>query len=113
MATLEEPERGGIGADPYEPRNALIKQYQRLFEMEGAELEVRDEAQGHCPSGDGAQDRRAWSAHHPEHVLRHHVRPAFAGGCQQGGHRRRRDQGRIRPYIIFGGAEPRQIAASD
>ena len=29
-----------------EPKNALIKQYKHLFEMEGAELEFRDESLG-------------------------------------------------------------------
>ena len=27
-----------------EPKNALIKQYHRLFEMEGADLEIREDA---------------------------------------------------------------------
>jgi ATP-dependent Clp protease ATP-binding subunit ClpX len=29
-----------------EPKNALVKQYQRLFDMEGAELELREDALG-------------------------------------------------------------------
>ncbi len=49
-----------------EPRNALTKQYRRLFEMEGAELEFREEAlRAGGETRHAAQDRRARSAHHP------------------------------------------------
>lgn len=34
LATLEESRRAGAEAILTEPKNALVKQYQRLFEME-------------------------------------------------------------------------------
>ena len=44
VATLEELDEDALIQILTEPRNALTKQYQRLFEMEGAELELRDDA---------------------------------------------------------------------
>ena len=44
VATLEELDEDALVTILTEPKNALVKQYQRLFEMEGAELELRDEA---------------------------------------------------------------------
>ncbi len=41
VAPLEELDEGALIQILTEPKNALIKQYQRLFQMEGAELEVR------------------------------------------------------------------------
>jgi ATP-dependent Clp protease ATP-binding subunit ClpX len=44
VATLDELDEGALISILTEPKNALTKQYRRLFEMEGAELEFRDEA---------------------------------------------------------------------
>src|SRR6201981_1903782 len=44
VATLDELDEGALISILTEPENALTKQYRRLFEMEGAELEFRDEA---------------------------------------------------------------------
>jgi ATP-dependent Clp protease ATP-binding subunit ClpX len=44
VATLEELDEEALVRILTEPKNALVKQYQRLFEMEGAELEFRDDA---------------------------------------------------------------------
>src|ERR1700735_3107826 len=44
VATLDELDEGALISILTEPRNALTKQYRRLFEMEGAELEFREEA---------------------------------------------------------------------
>ena len=41
VATLEELDEKALIQILTEPKNALIKQYQKLFLMEGAELEVR------------------------------------------------------------------------
>jgi ATP-dependent Clp protease ATP-binding subunit ClpX len=46
VATLDELNEGALVEILVEPKNALIKQYQRLFSMEGAELEVRPAALG-------------------------------------------------------------------
>ena len=44
VATLEELDEEALVRILTEPKNALIKQYQHLFEMEGAELEFRPES---------------------------------------------------------------------
>jgi len=44
VATLEELDEAALVEILVEPKNALTKQYQRLFEMEGAELEFREDA---------------------------------------------------------------------
>ncbi|MDP3589549.1 MAG: ATP-dependent Clp protease ATP-binding subunit ClpX [Methylobacter sp.] len=44
VATLEELDENALVQILTEPKNALIKQYQHLFEMEGAELEFRDDS---------------------------------------------------------------------
>jgi ATP-dependent Clp protease ATP-binding subunit ClpX len=44
VATLDELDEAALMSILTEPKNALTKQYRRLFEMEGAELEFRDDA---------------------------------------------------------------------
>ncbi|WP_411358815.1 ATP-dependent protease ATP-binding subunit ClpX [Pseudidiomarina salilacus] len=44
LATLEELDEDALVQILQEPKNALTKQYSALFEMEGAELEFRDDA---------------------------------------------------------------------
>ena len=44
VATLDELNEAALVEILVEPKNALVKQYQRLFSMEGAELEVRPAA---------------------------------------------------------------------
>jgi ATP-dependent Clp protease ATP-binding subunit ClpX len=44
VATLEELDETALIEILIEPKNALIKQFQRLFAMEGVELEVRPQA---------------------------------------------------------------------
>jgi ATP-dependent Clp protease ATP-binding subunit ClpX len=44
VATLEELDEAALIQILTEPRNALIKQYKHLFEMEGAELEFREDS---------------------------------------------------------------------
>jgi ATP-dependent Clp protease ATP-binding subunit ClpX len=44
IATLEELDEAALIKILTEPKNALIKQYKHLFEMEGAELEFRDDS---------------------------------------------------------------------
>jgi len=43
VATLEELDEAALISILMEPKNALTKQYRRLFEMEGAELEFRED----------------------------------------------------------------------
>jgi ATP-dependent Clp protease ATP-binding subunit ClpX len=44
IATLEELDEAALMQILTQPKNALIKQYQRLFGMEGADLEIRPAA---------------------------------------------------------------------
>ena len=44
VATLEELDEKALVKILVEPKNALIKQYKQLFAMEGAELEIREDA---------------------------------------------------------------------
>ena len=44
IATLENLDEDALVTILTQPKNALVKQYQRLFEMEGAKLEFTDEA---------------------------------------------------------------------
>jgi ATP-dependent Clp protease ATP-binding subunit ClpX len=46
VATLDELDEHALVQILTEPKNALIKQYKHLFDMEGAELEFRDESLG-------------------------------------------------------------------
>jgi ATP-dependent Clp protease ATP-binding subunit ClpX len=44
VATLEELDEAALIQILVEPKNALVKQYQKLFSMEGVELEIRSAA---------------------------------------------------------------------
>ena len=44
VATLEELDEPALITILTEPKNALVKQYSKLFELEGVELEIRDDA---------------------------------------------------------------------
>ena len=44
FATLEELDEAQLVQILTEPKNALVKQYKRLFHMEGTEVEFRDDA---------------------------------------------------------------------
>jgi ATP-dependent Clp protease ATP-binding subunit ClpX len=57
------PRRGALVEILTEPKNALVKQYQRLFEMEDVQLTFHEDAlSGDRPEGHRAQDRRPWPA---------------------------------------------------
>ena len=46
IATLEDLDEASLKLILTQPKNALVKQYQRLFEMEGVNLTVAEEALG-------------------------------------------------------------------
>jgi ATP-dependent Clp protease ATP-binding subunit ClpX len=46
VATLEDLDEASLKLILTQPKNALVKQYQRLFEMEGVDLTVAEEALG-------------------------------------------------------------------
>ena len=70
-----------------EPKNALTKQYKKLFEMEGVDLEFRDDAlRAVANKSDGTQDRRSGPAYHSrERIAGHDVRLAVVGEREEGG----------------------------
>ena len=91
IATLEDLDEEALVKILVEPKNALVKQYQKLFDMEEVELGFSDEAlRRGRPQGDRPQDRRARAALDPRrHPARHDVRPAVdgrrrRGACRQG-----------------------------
>jgi ATP-dependent protease Clp ATPase subunit len=51
VATLEDLDEPALKKILIEPKNALVKQYQRLFEMENIELTFADEALSASPAG--------------------------------------------------------------
>ena len=76
-----------------EPRNALIKQYQKLFEIDGVELEFTDDAvEAIADKADGARHRRPGPARdHRGGPPQRDVRRPLPRGHRQGrGHRRGR-----------------------
>ena len=58
VATLGELDEDALIQILSEPKNALVKQYKELFEMEGVELDVRSDAARCCKKSDGAENRR-------------------------------------------------------
>ena len=84
IATLDEPDEQTLVRILCEPKNALVKQYQKLFEMDGhqAQLHRRGPAyrgkEGDCPQ-DGCQ---GLAVHPREHSPRYHVRPSGDGDVE-------------------------------
>ncbi len=78
LATLEDLDEPALVKILTEPKNALVKQYQRLFEMEGVQLDSLERGSEIClAQGHRAQDRGARPAlHHGSHSSRQHVRAA-------------------------------------
>jgi hypothetical protein len=63
IATLEDLDEDALVQILTEPKNALVKQYQRLFELEDVQLTFTDDAlKRDRQEGHRAQDRRAWPA---------------------------------------------------
>ena len=94
VATLEDLDEPSLKLILTQPKNALVKQYQRLFEMEFDRPHAgRGGARRHRPQGDRAQNRCARPAlDHGDDPARHDVRPAEPrrrrrGGDLQGGRR--------------------------
>ena len=112
VATLGELTEDALVQILTEPKNALVKQYQKLFAMEGVELEIRPPRCGHRAQGAGAQDRRARPAFdHGARADRHHVRPARMDGVAKGGGRRAQiERGPSRCWSTAGRPRPKPPA---
>ena len=115
MATLEELDEHALVRILTEPKNALAKQYQRLFELEGAELELREDAliaiaQRAMERKTGARGLRTIL----EHIL---LDTMYDLPSLENASKVVVDEsvvnGESEPYIIFDGAEQKQLAASD
>jgi ATP-dependent Clp protease ATP-binding subunit ClpX len=115
VATLEELDEDALVTILTEPKNALVKQYNRLFEMEGAELEIRDEAlraiaRRAMERKTGARGLRTIL----EHVL---LDTMYDLPSMENVSKVVVDEsvihGESEPYMIYDGVEPKQLAASD
>ena len=115
VATLEELDEEALVKILTEPRNALIKQYQRLLEMEGAELEVREDALRAIARK--AMDRKTGARGLRTILEQVLLDTMYDLPSLEDATKVVVDEGVINgesaPYIIFGGTEPRQLAASD
>ena len=85
VATLADLDEAALIKILTEPKNALVKQYQRLFEMEDVKLGFTEDALGAIArSAHRAQDRRPWPAlDHGGDPARHHVRAARMDGVEE------------------------------
>jgi ATP-dependent Clp protease ATP-binding subunit ClpX len=115
VATLEELDEDALVRILSEPKNALTKQYQKLFDMEGVELEFRDDAlhavaRKAMERKTGARGLRTILEHvlldtmydlpSADDVTRVVVDDAVI-------------RGDAKPYLIYEGAEYQQKAAAD
>ncbi len=94
LATLEELSTAALVQILVEPKNALVKQYQKLFAMEGVALEIRPAAMmAIAKKGARTEDRCARPAFdYRVGAARYHVRTSRYGECLRGRHRRERDR---------------------
>ena len=78
VATLEDLDEAALILILTEPKNALVKQYQRLFEMEGVKLTIPEEAMRSVARRaiDRKTGARGLALDHGDHPARYHVRPA-------------------------------------
>ena len=86
LATLEDLDEAALVKILTEPKNALVKQYQRLFEMEGVQLTLSAEAlKSRVPEGHRPQNRRTRPPlDHGIDLARQHVRAAKLEGRRGG-----------------------------
>ena len=100
VATLADLDEAALVKILIEPKNALVKQYQKLFEMEDVRLTLTEDAlKAIATQGDPEEDRGARPAlDHGDHPAGDHVRAALAprrrgGRDQPRGRRRQRRPG--------------------
>ncbi len=102
IATVDKLDHEALVQILTEPRNALIKQYQKLFEIDGVELEFTDDAdRGDGRPGDDAGHRCPRSARdHRGGPAARHVRRALPGGHLQGDRHPRGGRRRRAPTMV-------------
>jgi ATP-dependent Clp protease ATP-binding subunit ClpX len=115
VATLEELDEAALVRILTEPKNAIIKQFVKLFEMEGCELEFREEAlhaiaHKAMERKTGARGLRTIL----EHVL---LDTMYDLPSMEGVRKTVIDeaviQGETKPYFIYENAGQRRVASSD
>ena len=115
IATLEELDEEALVQILTEPKNALTKQYAKMFEMEGCELEIREDAlravaRKAMERKTGARGLRSIL----EHVL---LEPMYDLPSMEGVEKVVIDesviQGEGEPLFIYEGSEPRAASAEE
>ena len=115
IATLEELDEDALVQILTEPKNALTKQYAKMFEMEGCELEIREDAlravaRKAMERKTGARGLRSIL----EHVL---LEPMYDLPSMEGVEKVVIDesviQGEGEPLFIYEGSEPRAASAEE
>ena len=79
LATLEDLDEEALVRILVEPKNALVKQYQRLFEMEERASHLRRGRVARSIAKKAIERKtgaRGLQVHHGRHSARHDVRPA-------------------------------------
>ena len=87
IATLTDLDEEALVTILTEPKNALVKQYQRLFDIESAQLTFTDDALKAIAKRaiNRKTGARGPALDHGKHPARHDVRTALARECRRGG----------------------------
>ena len=115
VATLEELDEDALVSILTEPKNALTKQYAKLFEMEGAEIEFREDALRAVARK--AMDRKT-GARGLRTILENVLLDTMyelpsLDNVQKVVVDERSIQGESAPYLVYDTPDPKQLAASD
>jgi len=115
VATLDELDEGALIQILTQPKNALTKQYQRLFEMEDVTLEFREDALRAVSRK--AMERKT-GARGLRTILEHTLLDIMYDLPSMDGVSRvvvdeSVVEGETKPYVIYEGGEPSAAAASD
>jgi len=115
VATLKELDEEALIKILTEPKNALTKQYTRLFDMEGCDLEIRDDALGAIARR--AMDRKT-GARGLRTILEQVLLDTMYDLPSMDDARKvvvdaAVIAGESEPFIVFEGGEQKQLAASD
>jgi ATP-dependent Clp protease ATP-binding subunit ClpX len=115
VATLEALEQSALIRILSEPKNALIRQYRRLFEMEGVELEFRDSALSAC--AELAMKRKTGARGLRTILERALLDTMYDLPTLENASRVVVDdkviRGESQPYILFEGGEAERVAAGE
>ena len=104
LATLHELSEDALVQILTRPKNALVRQYQRLFDFENVKLEFTEEAlHAIAAAGHRAEGRGPGAAlHHRAHHARRDVRDPVPDQHQEVHRQRGRRPGKVPPEIVHG-----------